>query len=200
MRKAIDHLKQADPVLAEIIEKAGPYRIRYHEPCFASLASSIIYQQLSGRVAGAIQGRVDAAMPEGRMTPEGVLGLEETALRGCGLSGQKTKYLRHLAECTVKGDVRFEELPGLSDEEVIERLTVVKGVGEWTAHMFLIFTLRRPDVLPTGDLGVRSAMRRAYRMRALPKPERMEKIAAKWRPYRSVASWYLWRSLENGAE
>ncbi len=139
-------------------------------------------------------------MPGGRMTPEGVLGLEETALRACGLSGQKTKYLRHLAECTVKRDVRFEDLPGLCDEEVIERLTVVKGVGEWTAHMFLIFTLRRPDVLPTGDLGVRSAMRRAYRMRALPKPERMEKIAAKWRPYRSVASWYLWRSLEDGAE
>ncbi len=199
MRKAIEHLKRADPVLARIIDEAGPCRIQYQEPCFRSLASSIIFQQLSGRVAAAIEARVEAAMPEGRMTPEAVLALEETQLRACGLSGQKARYLRHLAECTDTGALRFEGLEGLSDDEVIERLTVVKGVGVWTAHMFLIFTLRRPDVLPTGDLGVRAAMKRAYRMRQLPKPERMEKIAARWRPWRSVASWYLWRSLENGA-
>ena len=198
MRKAIDHLKRADPVLARIIEAAGPYRIGYSEPVFASLARSIIFQQLSGKVATVIAGRLDAVMPGGRVTPEGILSQNDDNLRACGLSGQKVRYLRDLAERTVSGEIAFERLGALADEEVVEHLTRVKGVGVWTAHMFLIFALRRPDVLPIGDLGIRTAMQRAYRMRKLPKPERMEKIASAWRPWCSVACWYLWRSLENG--
>lgn len=198
MRKAIDHLKRADPVLARIIEAAGPCRIGYSEPEFSSLARSIIFQQLSGKVAAVIAGRVDAAMPEGRVTAAGIVSQSDEALRACGLSGQKVRYLRDLAERTISGEIVFEALADLPDDDVVAHLTRVKGVGVWTAHMFLIFALRRPDVLPTGDLGIRMAMRRAYRMRQLPKPERMEKIARTWRPWCSVACWYLWRSLENG--
>lgn len=199
MRKAILHLKKADSVLAGIIEAVGPYRIEYHEPVFETLARSIIFQQLSGRVANVIFQRLAAAAgANAGLTPEGILALTPEQLRACGLSGQKTRYLRDLAERTLAGHVRFDHLPALADHEVTEHLTQVKGVGVWTTHMFLMFALRRPDVLPVGDLGIRMAMKRAYRMRQLPKPERMEKIARKWHPWCSVACWYLWRSLENG--
>jgi len=197
--RALSHLRDADPVLAAIIERVGPYRLELREPQFGTLVRSIIYQQLSGRVASKILARLVEAMPEGRLSPEGVLALSLEQMRAVGLSGQKAAYLRDLAEKTLAGDVDFAALPSLADEAVIEHLTRVKGVGVWTAHMFLIFALGRPDILPTGDLGVRAAMKKAYRMRALPKPERMHKIAKRWRPYCSVASWYLWRSLENEA-
>jgi DNA-3-methyladenine glycosylase II len=197
MRKAILHLKQADPVMAAIIEAAGPYRIEYQEPVFETLARSIIFQQLSGRVATVIFDRVAAAAGcEGALTPEAILALTPEGMRACGLSGQKTRYLRDLAERTLSGDVKFDELPLMSDAEVTAHLTQVRGVGVWTSHMFLMFALRRHDVLPVGDLGIRMAMKRAYRMRQLPKPERMEKLAKQWRPWCSVACWYLWRSLE----
>jgi len=195
MRKAILHLKKADPVLARIIETVGPCQMQYHEPDFGTLTRSIIFQQLSGRVARVIFERVAAATT---LTPEGMLTLTPDQMRGCGLSGQKSRYLRDLAERTAAGELKFESLASLTDQEVITHLTQVKGVGVWTSHMFLIFALRRPDVLPTGDLGIQTAMKRAYRMRQLPKPARMEKVAAPWRPWCSVASWYLWRSLENG--
>ena len=198
MRKAIDHLKRVDPVLARIIETAGPYRIGYREPVFSSLARSIIFQQLSGKVATVIAARLEAAMPGGIVTPEGILSQSGETLGACGLSGQKVRYLRDLSERTISGEIAFETLAKLPDDDVVAHLTRVKGVGVWTAHMFLIFALRRPDVLPTGDLGIRMAMQRAYRMRQLPKPERMMKIASAWRPWCSVACWYLWRSLENG--
>jgi len=185
--------------MAAIIERVGPFRLQLREPEFGTLVRSIVYQQLSGRVASKILERLIGAMPEGRLTAEGILALSPEQMRAVGLSGQKSAYLRDLAEKTISGDVDFPALPSLADDEVIEHLTRVKGVGVWTAHMFLIFALGRPDVLPTGDLGVRSAMKKAYRMRALPKPERMEKIARRWKPYSSVASWYLWRSLENEA-
>src|SRR5579884_1247298 len=197
--QAISHLRAADPVMAAIIERVGPFRLQLREPEFGTLVRSIVYQQLSGRVASKILERLIGAMPEGRLTAEGILALSPEQMRAVGLSGQKSAYLRDLAEKTISGDVDFPALPSLADDEVIEHLTRVKGVGVWTAHMFLIFALGRPDVLPTGDLGVRSAMKKAYRMRALPKPERMEKIARRWKPYSSVASWYLWRSLENEA-
>ena len=199
MRKAILHLKHADATLARIIEGVGPYRIRYSEPVFETLARSIIFQQLSGKVATVICNRVAAAAPQGQVTPAAILSLTHEQLRLCGLSNQKARYLRDLAERTMSGEIMFESLSNLADAEVISHLTRVKGIGVWTAHMFLIFALRRPDVLPTGDLGIRSAIKRAYGMRQLPKPARMEKLAAPWRPYCSVASWYLWRSLENGA-
>jgi DNA-3-methyladenine glycosylase II len=195
MRKAILHLKKSDPVLAEIIERVGPYKMNYDDPAFHSLAEAIVYQQLHGKAAATIFNRLtDAA--GGRLTPENILKLTEEQMRGVGLSKQKLTYLRDLAAKTHSGELNFTQLPDLPDSEVIKHLTQVKGIGVWTAHMFLMFSLRRPDVLPTGDLGIQMAIRKHYRKRKLPKPVQMEKIAKCWSPYRSVACWYLWRSLD----
>jgi DNA-3-methyladenine glycosylase II len=139
------------------------------------------------------------ALPGGILIPDAILAWTPEQMRALGLSGQKTSYIRDLAERTRSGELDFARFPAMTDADVIEHLTRVKGVGVWTAHMFLIFALRRPDVLPVGDLGVRAAIRKAYRLRALPKPERMEKIAKRWHPYSSVAAWYLWRSLDGDA-
>ncbi len=195
MRKAILHLKRADPVLRSVIDRVGAYRIQYREPSFETLVRSIVYQQLSGKVAAVIFGRLAAAVPGG-LTPEAILKLTPARIRKCGLSKQKTAYIRDLARKTARGHLDFEALPGLPDEEVIARLTQVKGIGVWTAHMFLMFALERPNVLPTGDLGIRSAIRKAYGFDELPHPKQIEELAAGWHPYCSVASWYLWRSLE----
>lgn len=197
--EAVSHLRAADPIMAAIIERVGPFRLQLRDPGFSTMVRSIVYQQLSGKVAAKILERLIAAMPNGELSAEGILALSPEQMRAVGLSAQKSGYLRDLAEKSQSGDVDFTALPTMPDADVIEHLTRVKGVGVWTAHMFLIFALGRPDVLPTGDLGVRSAMKKAYRMRALPKPERMEKIARRWRPFSSVASWYLWRSLDNEA-
>lgn len=198
MKEAIVHLREADPVMRAIIDQVGAYQIQFRDPDFETLVKSIVYQQLSGRVAGVIFGRVtDAA--GGKLTPEGILKLRPVRMRTLGLSGQKTAYIRDLARHTRDGRVVFEELARLPDEAVIERLTEVKGIGVWTAHMFLIFALRRPNVLPTGDLGIRNAIRKAYGLLELPKPAEMETLSEPWRPYRTVASWYLWRSLEPDA-
>jgi DNA-3-methyladenine glycosylase II len=199
MRKAILHLKKADPVLCSLIDRVGAYRMVYREPTFETLVRSIVYQQLSGRVASVIFGRLAGLMPDGKMTPEGILKLTPAKMRKAGLSKQKTAYIRDLARKTNRGAVRFEALPDLADHEVIEHLTQVKGIGVWTAHMFLIFALQRLDVLPTGDLGVRMAIRKAYGMDDLPHPKQIEELALTWRPYCSVASWYLWRSLDKQA-
>jgi DNA-3-methyladenine glycosylase II len=201
MRKALNHLKQADPVMGGIIERVGPYRIQYREPSFQTLVRSIVYQQLSGKVALTIFNRLVAAgaAEGGALTPESILKLRPARMRALGLSKQKLTYIRDLARRTRAGEIDFDQCVLLEDPGVIEHLTRVKGVGVWTAHMFLIFALRRPNVLPTGDLGVRVAMKRAYQLADLPKPAEMEQIATPWRPYRSVASWYLWRSLENQA-
>jgi len=195
MRKAILHLKTADPVLAAIIDQVGSYRMSYDEPSFASLAEAIVYQQLHGKAAATIFKRLTdlAGLP---LNPEGILKLSDAQMRAAGLSKQKLSYLRDLAAKTHSGEVQFSHLPGLSDDDVIKELTKVKGVGVWTAHMFLIFALRRANVLPTGDLGIQMAMRKHYRKRKLPKPAQMEKIATPWEPYRTVACWYLWRSLD----
>ena len=199
MKEAIHHLRRSDPILSEIIDRVGDYRITFNDPGFETLVKSIVYQQLSGRVASVIFGRL-AKAAGGRLTPENVLKLRPSRMRTLGLSGQKTAYIRDLARHTRDGRVVFDELMGLSDAEVIERLTQVKGIGIWTAHMFLIFALRRTDVLPVGDLGIRNAIRKAYGMAELPQPAEMEAIAARWRPYCTVASWYLWRSLEPNAD
>ena len=195
MRQAIIHLKQSDPVLREIIERVGAYRMQHTPPDFETVVRGIVFQQLSGSSARAIFGRLKEALGgDGRMAPESILSLTLADLRSAGLSLQKTNYLRDLAEKTQTGVIDFARLPQLSDQEVIEHLTVVKGVGVWTAQMFLMFALRRPDVLATGDLGIRSAVRKAYRLRSLPSTARVEKLGTRWRPYRSVACWYLWRS------
>ncbi len=195
MRKAINHLKKCDPALAAIIEKVGPFRMQYGPPEFHSLAEAIVYQQLNGKAAETIFKRFAAIAGE-PLTPEGILKLTDEQMRGVGLSKQKSAYLKDLAAKTAAGLLDFAALPALSDDQVIQRLTQVKGIGVWTAHMFLIFSLRRPDVLPTGDYGVQAAIKKLYRKRKMPKPKDMERIARAWAPYRSVACWYLWRSLD----
>ena len=200
MRKAIVHLKKSDPVMRAIIDRVGAYKIEHREPGFETLVRSIVYQQLSGKVASVILGRLIAMLPGGKVTPDAILKLTPARMRKAGLSKQKTAYIRDLARKTNKGHVKFETLEALTDLEVIEHLTQVKGIGVWTAHMFLIFALRRPDILATGDLGVRVAIRKAYQLEELPHPKQVEELAAAWRPYSSVAAWYLWRSLESTAQ
>jgi len=195
MRKAVNHLKNCDPVLRAIIERVGPCRMEYSIPEFSSLAEAIVYQQLNGKAAVTIFKRF-ADLAGKPLTPEGILKLSDEQLRGVGLSKQKSSYLKDLAAKTSSGLLNFNSLHELSDEEVIEHLTQVKGIGVWTAHMFLIFSLRRPNILPTGDYGVQVAVKKHYKKRNLPRPKDMEKIAHAWEPYRSVACWYMWRSLD----
>jgi len=195
MRKAVVHLKKSDPVLRAIIERVGPCRMEFGPPEFHSLAEAIIYQQLNGKAAVTIFKRF-AALAGEPLTPEGILKLTPEQMRAVGLSKQKSSYLFDMAERAQRGELDFTKLPNLSDEEVIKHLTQVKGVGVWTAHMFLMFTLRRPNILPTGDFGVQMAIKKHYRKRKLPNPALMEKIAKPWEPYRSVACWYLWKSMD----
>jgi DNA-3-methyladenine glycosylase II len=195
MRKAVNHLKKSDPVLRSIIERIGPCRMEFGEPTFHSVAEAIIYQQLNGKAAVTIFKRF-TDLTGSPVTPDGILRLTNAQLRAVGLSKQKSSYVRDLAEKTKAGILDFSRLHEQSDDEVIQHLTQVKGVGVWTAHMFLMFTLRRENILPTGDYGVQAAMKKHYRKRKLPKPKDMEKIAKAWVPYRSIACWYLWRSLD----
>jgi len=216
MRKAVLHLKKSDPVMRTIMDRIGPCRMEFGEPTFHSLAEAIIYQQLNGKAALTIFKRF-AALAGEPLTPEGILQLTPEQMRSVGLSKQKSSYLLDMAERAHRGELDFSRLAEMSDDDVIEHLTQVKGVGVWTAHMFLMFTLRRPNVLPTGDFGVRMAMYKHYldksaskngkrpvpkkgkpraRKIKLPTPEQMEKIAKSWEPYRSVACWYLWKSLD----
>jgi DNA-3-methyladenine glycosylase II len=195
MQKALTHLRNSDATLASIIERVGRPQIAYREPTFEALARSIVFQQLSTKAAGTIYGRLEEAAG-GKMTPESIQNLSVGEMRRAGLSKQKIGYIRDLAEHALSGKVDFDRLPGMNDEEVIAALTDIKGVGVWTAHMFLIFALRRPDVLAVGDFGVRSAIKRHYKKRILPKPAQIEKLAVNWHPYCSIACWYLWRSLE----
>jgi DNA-3-methyladenine glycosylase II len=195
MRKAVNHLKKSDPVLRAIIERVGPCRMEFGAPEFSSVAEAIVYQQLNGKAAVTIFNRF-AALAGDPLTPEGILKLSDEQLRSVGLSKQKSAYLKDLSAKTAAGLLDFSRLPELSDEEVIQHLTQVKGVGVWTAQMFLMFSLRRPNVIPTGDYGVQMAIKKHYKKRKLPKPDIMEKIAKPWVPYRSIACWYLWRSLD----
>src|SRR5262252_5044859 len=195
MKKALDHLKKADAILAFIITRVGPCKMAYREPTFEMLARAIVFQQLSTKAARTIYGRLEEAAG-GPLTPHSIQNLSVGEMRRAGLSRQKLGYIRDLAEHAISGKVDFAKLPGMSDEEVIVSLTDIKGVGVWTAHMFLIFSLRRPNVLPVGDLGVRTAIKRHYKKRLLPKPAHIEKLAVNWHPYCSYACWYLWRSLE----
>ena len=193
--QAILHLKASDPVLAAIIERIGPCKMQYGEPTFHDLAEAILYQQLNGKAAATIFNRFTALVGD-PLTPEGILKLTDAQMREVGLSRQKTSYLRDLSEKTKAGLLEFERMPEMTEQDVIAHLTQVKGVGVWTAHMFLMFTLRRPDILPTGDYGVQAAIKKHYKKRKWPKPDVMLKIAKPWAPYRSIACWYLWKSLD----
>lgn len=195
MKKALDHLRISDAVMGSIIERVGPYRIAYREPTFEALARSIVFQQLSTKAARTIYGRLEEAAG-GEVTPESIHNLSVGEMRACGLSKQKIGYIRDLADHAASGKLDFNRLHSMNDEEVVAALTDIKGVGVWTAHMFLLFALRRPNVLAVGDLGVRTAVQRIYRKRKLPTPKQMEKLGKAWHPYCSVACWYLWRSLD----
>jgi DNA-3-methyladenine glycosylase II len=200
-RKALAHLRQADPVLRSVIEQVGPCRLRplTDGSHFEFIARAIIYQQLSTRAAATIHGRVQA-LCAGTMSAGPLSRLPDEALRGAGLSRQKLGYLRDLAARAADGSLDTVHLPDLPDEEIIRQLVHVKGVGVWTAQMFLMFRLGRPDVLPVLDLGIRKGVQRAYRLRKLPDGKRVEKIAAPWAPWRTIGSWYMWRVLELDAK
>ncbi|MCC7154623.1 MAG: DNA-3-methyladenine glycosylase 2 family protein [Bryobacterales bacterium] len=197
MQRALNHLRASDPVLAVIIERVGPYRPRFIDPGFGMLVKAIVNQQLSGKAAATILARLEVKLlSKGGMTPEAMLALRSSQMKAAGLSAQKQTYLKDLARKTAAGELDFELLRAMDDRQVIERLTQIKGIGVWTAHMFLIFGLRRPDVLPSGDLGIQAAVHRAYGLDARPKPAELEQLGLRWRPWSSVAAWYLWRSLE----
>ena len=182
-------------MLAAIIQRVGPCRLTFREPTFESMVRSIAFQQLNGKAAKTIYDRLVAAAG-GSLTPESILALTPDEMRAAGLSRQKLSYIRDLAERTKSGEIDFAALPNMSDEEVIEHLTRVKGIGVWSAQMFLMFALRRPNVLPTADYGVRAAIMKHYRKRKLPDHNYIVKLARAWHPYCSVACWYLWRSGE----
>ncbi len=186
----------ADPILRQLIEGVGPYSIEFLEPGFEALVKAIVLQQLSGKVAQVIFGRLAAACSDGRLTPQAVLKLQIEKLRAIGLSKQKIEYIRDVARRIVRGKLNLASLAEASDEEVLEVLTEIKGIGPWTVHMFLIFALRRLNVMPSGDLGIRAAVRKVYGLETMPSPAEVDELARKWRPYCTVASWYLWRSLE----
>jgi DNA-3-methyladenine glycosylase II len=199
MEEALSHLKCCDPVLGRLIEAVGPYAIEFIEPDFEALVRAIVLQQLSGKVAAIIFGRLRAAAGNGRVTPEGVLKLRPSKMRALGLSQRKIEYIRGLAREARSGELDFAAFASMPDQAIEERLTSIKGIGAWTVHMFLIFALRRHDVLPTGDLGIRAAVRKVYGLVELPTPAEVNEMGRKWRPWCTVASWYLWRSLEDKA-
>jgi DNA-3-methyladenine glycosylase II len=195
MKRALEHLKKSDPVMAGIIRRVGKMPARYEEPTFATLVRSIAFQQLNGKAASTIFGRLVTAAG-GKLTPDTILALRPQRMRACGLSRQKLSYIRDLAAKTKSGDVDFAALPKMSDADVIAHLTLVKGIGEWSAQMFLMFALRRRDVLATGDFGVQAAIRKHYGRRKHPKPKEVARIGRAWSPYSSLACLYLWRSMD----
>jgi DNA-3-methyladenine glycosylase II len=197
--RAIEHLRRADPILGAWIAKAGPCSLTRERAGthFAAVARSIIYQQLSGKAAATIHGRFEALFGDRAPEPRDVLGVTHEALRGIGLSARKAEYVRGLAEDVACGRIPLAQVEAMPDAEVIATLTQVRGVGEWTAQMFLMFRLGRPDVLPTLDLGIQTAIKRLYGLRAHPTPIRVAQFGAKWAPYRTVASWYLWRVVDD---
>jgi DNA-3-methyladenine glycosylase II len=200
LEKARRVLMRRDPVLRAIIRSHGSCRLETGREgdIFCGLVEAIISQQLSTRAAATIYKRFRALLPDGGVpTPEGLLPLSDEALRGVGLSRQKLGYMRDLSQKVLEGTVNTGGLYELDDEAVIAELTKIKGIGRWTVEMILIFRLARPDVFPAGDLGIVKAIQRAYNLRKTPDVKRLQKIAASWRPYRSVASWYLWASLGN---
>jgi DNA-3-methyladenine glycosylase II len=194
--RALRHLRRADPVMRDVIRRAGPFRLKLRRDRFYSLVSSILSQQISGKAAASIRARLEDYVAPQTISAESLGQLTPQRLRGIGVSPQKAGYLLDLAARVQSGDLKLDRLARLSDEQVIEALIQVKGIGAWTAQMFLIFSLGRLDVFPHDDLGVRAAIRNLYGLDDLPDKETSHRIALPWRPYASVASWYCWRSLE----
>ena len=200
--KVVAALAAADPVMVRLIEAHGTHvrrDLRQDRPgdAYGALLRSIVGQQLSTKAARTIYGRMLELFGGHAPTPKQLLAVDPEKIRAAGLSRPKVGYLRDLAQHVEDGELELERLDDLSDEEVIEQLTAVKGIGEWSAHMFLMFHLHRPDVLPVGDQGIRNAIKTQYRLRKVPDAKRMAKIAKPWRPYRTLACLYLWSSLDN---
>ena len=200
LTRAVTHLKRVDPTLGRLIRRVGPctFAARREGTHFDAVLRAIVYQQLSGKAAGTILGRVHAVYGGRSPTPEELLATSEETLRAAGLSRQKQSYARDLAARVVAGTVPVDALDTLDDDAVIAALTSVKGVGRWTAQMFLMFRLGRLDVLPELDLGVQKGIQLAYGLESLPRPKAVLALGAPWAPFRSIAAWYFWRSLDNG--
>lgn len=196
---AIAHLCAVDPVLGRWIVEHGPCALTRERrgTHFGALARAIVYQQLSGKAAGTIHARFEALFGGRPPEPHELLDTPHDTLRGVGLSNRKAEYLRGLAHDVHTGAVPIATIDTRSDAEIVALLTRVRGIGEWTVQMLLMFRLGRPDVLPTLDLGIQNAVQRLYRLRTRPSPARVATIGAKWAPYRTVASWYLWRVVDN---
>jgi DNA-3-methyladenine glycosylase II len=201
--EAVRHLRAADRVLAKLMERAGPFALKIrklHDP-FEALARNIVFQQLHGKAAEAIHARVVALFGGGKLRPEDVPAARDEELRGAGLSAAKTAALRDLAAKTIDGTVpTLARMRRMTDDEIVERLTRVRGIGRWTVEMLLMFRLGRADVLPVGDFAVRKGFALAYGLAESPKPKELMEYGERWRPYRSVASWYMWRAVELPAE
>src|SRR5581483_7207288 len=193
---ARQHLLRADPVMRGIVKRVGAYAIEVRGEPYQALLRSVLYQQLAGAAAAAIERRFLALFGGRVPEPEELLAADGETLRGVGLSRQKSSYLKSVAEHFASGALDNRALRRASDEEVIAAVTQIRGVGRWTADMLLIFCLGRPDVLPVGDYGVRASMMRAYNLDDLPDPPMMSRIAERWRPYRSAGTWYLWRRAD----
>ncbi len=197
--EASEALAARDPVMRAMLERIGPADLRRgrpRRPHFAELARAISYQQLAGKAAAAIHGRFVALFDGDGPTPEAVLALPVDKLRGVGLSGSKTASIRDLAEKVVDGSVQLDRVGRLPDDEIVRELTLVRGIGPWTAEMFLMFQLGRLDVWPVGDYGVRNGYATLYGLAELPGPRELEPLGDPFRPYRSVAAWYCWRAVE----
>lgn len=199
LRVAETHLSKKDRRLAPIIKQYGPCVLEPHVNFYGRLVRSIVGQQLSVKAAASIWQRVLTLFHDELPTPEQLLKADTEKLRACGISYQKINYMKDLAQHIIDGRLDLKHISTMPNEQLIEQLTAVKGIGEWSAHMFMIFTLGRLDVLPTGDLGIRKAMMRLYKLSEIPDPAMCVTIANKhgWHPYESVASWYLWASLDN---
>ena len=193
--EALAHLRASDPVMRELIERLGVIDVTLEPDLWWSLVDAIVSQQVSIYAAAAILGRIAALGANGRPTPAEMVGLDDEALRGAGLSRPKVRYIKDLAQRWVDGSLDDARIPAMTDEEVIAELTKVKGIGVWTAEMILIFTLGRPDVLPVDDLGIRAAAQQLYGLPERPGKAELLRLGEPWRPWRTLASRYLWRSL-----
>ena len=196
MTQAAIRVLKKDPKLAKIINHVGKYQIRTSKNYYESLVEAIITQQLAGSAAKAISNRFHSLYGKSFPKPIDVINTSDSKLRKTGLSGPKIKYIKELSEAIEAKKLKMRSLSRLKDEEVIEQLTQIKGIGRWTAEMFLIFSLGRMDVLPVGDLGLRKGVQRYNSADELPNEAEVEKLAERWRPYRTVATWYLWKSLK----
>lgn len=196
--RACRTLARRDPVLRDLMRRHGPCGLAasQHTEPFRALVHAIVSQQLSAKAAATIAGRVEALL-QNDVSPARIEAVSDAQLRSAGLSGQKVRYVRDLSRCVSAGSLQLDALDAMSDDAVIAALTRVKGIGRWTAEMFLMFRLHRPDVLPVDDLGIVKAVRAAYGLRTDPTPTRLQRLGEVWKPYRSVACWYLWASLDN---